>query len=92
LFWLPRHQHVRIHAVKYEFDQPQGEFKITDGIALVGSITHSMIGETTAAMDLLDVYGLHCCWELERLHDPLAPRNRTIKTGRNLLRKHNPHL
>jgi hypothetical protein len=92
LFWLPRHQHVRLYAVKYEFDQPQGELAIRDGIALVGSITHSLIGETNASMDLIDVYGLHCCWELEAMNDPLAPRNRTLKTGRNLLRKHNPHL
>jgi hypothetical protein len=92
LFWLPRHHPVRLYAVKYEFDHPQGELAIRDGIALVGSITHSLIGETNASMDLVDVYGLHCCWELEALNDPLAPRNRTLKTGRNLLRKHNPHL
>ena len=92
LFWLPRHQQCRLFAVKYEYAEPVGEAGIVDGIALVGSLTHSLIGETSASMDLADVYGLHCCWELEALGDPLAPRNRTTKMGRNLLRKHNPNF
>jgi len=92
LFWLPRHRQIRMFAVKYEYDTPVGEQGIRDGIALVGEITHSLIGETNAQMELADVYGLHCCWELETLHDPLAPRHRTAKMGRNLLRKHNPNF
>jgi len=90
LFWLPRHKQLRLYAVKYEFDEPVGELGIKDGITIVGGLTHSLIGETNTAMDLADIYGLHCCWELEAMHDPLAPRQRTAKLGRNLLRKHNP--
>jgi hypothetical protein len=63
-----------------------------DGIAVTGSITHSLIGETNTQMDAADILGLHCCWELEALHDPLAPRNRNAKMGRNMLRKHNPNI
>lgn len=92
LFWLPRHQHCRLYLVKYEYDQPIGEQEIRDGVALTGSVTHSLIGETSVSMDPADIFGLHCCWELEALHDPLAPRNRTAKMGRNLLRKHNPNF
>lgn len=92
LFWLPRHQQCRLYLVKYEYDQPVGEKGITSGVAVVGSVTHSLIGETDVTMDAADVLGLHCCWELEALHDPLAPRNRTAKMGRNLLRKHNPNF
>jgi hypothetical protein len=90
LFWLPRHKHLRLYAVKYEFDEPVGNLGIKDGIAIVGGLTHSLIGETNSAMELADIYGLHCCWELEEMHDPLAPRQRTAKLGRNLLRKNNP--
>lgn len=90
LFWLPQHQPVYLYAVIYEYDQPQGESGLTDGIAVVGGITCSLIDETNAKMDLADVYGLHCCWELEQLNDPVAPRHRTPKIGRNLLRKNNP--
>ena len=43
-------------------------------------------------MDLADLYGLHCCWELEERKDPVAPRHRMAKIGRNLLRKNNPDL
>lgn len=92
LFWLPRHQPCQLFIVKYEYDQPVGESKIVDGIVLTGSITHSLIGETNTQMDAADILGLHCCWELEALHDPLAPRNRNAKMGRNMLRKHNPNL
>lgn len=92
LFWLPRHQQCRLYLVKFEYDQPVGEQKVNDGVALVGSVTHSLIGETHVGMDSADILGLHCCWELEALHDPLAPRNRTAKMGRNLLRKHNPNF
>lgn len=92
LFWLPLHKQMRLYAVRYEFDEPVGELGIKDGIAIVGGMTHSLIGETNTAMDLADVYGLHCCWELEAMHDPLAPRQRTAKLGRNLLRKQNPDL
>ena len=42
-------------------------------------------------MDLADLYGLHCCWELEERKDPIA-RHRTAKIGRNLLRKNNLDL
>ena len=92
LFWLPNHEQCRLYAVKYEYDTPQGDTGLTAGIAVVGGITHSLIGETDPEMDLADLYGLHCCWELEERKDPVAPRHRTAKIGRNLLRKNNPDL
>lgn len=89
LFWLPQHTRVRLFLVKYKYEEPQGEIELVEGVTLVGGITHSLIGETNAEMDFTDIYGLHCCWELEHLNDPVAPRHRNAKIGKNLLRRSN---
>ncbi len=89
LFWPPDHQNKALHLVRYHYDHPPHGLPI-HGIGLVGSRVCSLIGESQPEMPPEDLYGLHCCWEMEQAGDPLAPRNRTAKTGRNLLRRGNP--
>ncbi len=55
------------------------------GIGMVGGIPHSLGDETNDRMSPLDIYALHCCWELEFRHDSRAPEVRSIEAGRALL-------
>ena len=52
---------------------------------MVGGITHSLDDETNAQMLPMDIYALHCCWELTAKHDSRAPKPRSIEAGRALL-------
>ena len=52
---------------------------------MVGSVTFALFGETNADLSPEDVYGLHCCWELECNGDDRAPRKRSAAAGRKLL-------
>ncbi|MBC8113460.1 MAG: hypothetical protein H7062_03725, partial [Candidatus Saccharimonas sp.] len=52
------------------------------GIGMVGSIIHSLADETNDRMSPLDIYALHCCWELKAKHDSRAPKVRSIEAGR----------
>ncbi len=88
LFWIPIHKKCDVYLVKYHYNSHR-EDEPSSGIGMVGSMTYSLIGESNPSMPIEDIYGLHCCWELEQLGDPLAPRNRNAKTGRNLLRRQN---
>lgn len=89
LFWPPVHQTKLLHLVRYHYNAPK-EGLPSDGIGIVGSQVASLVHETNPSMPFEDLYGLYCCWEMEFVGDPLAPRNRTAKAGRNLLRRNNP--
>ena len=56
---------------------------------MVGSDTFALFGEDTAGLSPEDIYGLHCCWELEMNEDPRAPEERTPEAGRRILAEHN---
>lgn len=59
------------------------EFKL----GLVGSITFSLWIPAEIPAD--DAYALHCCWELEVMRDPRAPKPRSVEAGRALLAEEN---
>jgi hypothetical protein len=52
---------------------------------MTGSITFSLIDETSPEMSADDIYAMHCCWELEANDDPRAPVERTVAAGRALI-------
>ena len=54
-------------------------------IGLVGSITFALFGETTHNLSAEDIYGIHCCWELESNQDDRAPQKRSANAGRKIL-------
>ncbi len=60
------------------------------GIGMVGSVTYVLRDETTPNQPPLDVYALHCCWELQVNKDPRAPCERSVHAGRNILAEYNP--
>jgi len=52
---------------------------------MTGSITFSLIDETSPGMPPDDIYALHCCWEMEVNEDPRAPTERSVEAGRALI-------
>jgi hypothetical protein len=87
LFWPPANELRRLWIVRYVFAGARPDGSDDVGVGLVGSITFSLFGETSADMAPEDVYALHCCWELEVEHDPRSPSERSIAAGRELLRE-----
>ena len=58
------------------------------GLGMVGSTTFALFGEATDDLPPEDVYGLHCCWELQSNQDPRAPEERSAAAGRAILKRH----
>ncbi|QJX00006.1 hypothetical protein [Frigoriglobus tundricola] len=85
LDWPPTNDRRRLWLFKFAYLDSNGNDTGRTGLGLVGSITFSLGGETTADMSPEDAYGVHCCWELEVNDDPRAPKTRSAKAGRKLL-------
>ncbi|WP_145055935.1 hypothetical protein [Lignipirellula cremea] len=58
------------------------------GVGMVGSITFALFGTVNVEMSPADIYGMHCCWELQMNQDPRAPEECTAEEGRRILRKY----
>jgi hypothetical protein len=88
LFWPPTNDKRRLWLIKYTYnDEERGE---TDrGIGMVGSVTFALFSEATADLSPEDIYGLHCCWEMEMNEDSRAPKKRGAKAGRKILSRKN---
>jgi len=87
LYWPPTDDKRRLWLIKYVFeDKETGEPDI--GMGMVGSVTFALFGEATANLTPEELYGLHCCWELESNSDRRAPKKRDPKTGIRILREH----
>lgn len=85
LNWPPTNDRRRVWLFKYTYTGRNEDGTDEVGLGMFGSITFALFGETTADMSPEDVYGVHCCWELEVNDDPRAPKKRTAKAGRKLL-------
>ncbi|MFW5751125.1 MAG: hypothetical protein ACOCZK_05705 [Planctomycetota bacterium] len=90
LFWPPLNREIEVFLVRFVYDFPEVDERATF-IGMVGSVTAALLGEVDPeTMDYADIYGMHCCWELERMHDPRAPAVRSPQTGRRILDLENP--
>jgi hypothetical protein len=85
LFWPPTDDSRRLWLFRYRYAKRDDAEEDQAGVGMVGSITFALFGEATAQLCPEDVYGLHCCWELEMNEDPRAPKKRTARAGRKLL-------
>ena len=85
LYWPPTRDHRQVWLLKYRYFKSDERAAEETGIGMVGSITFSLVGETTAAMQPEELYGLHCCWELQADEDPRAPEKRDGKLGWGLI-------
>jgi hypothetical protein len=88
LFWPPTNDRRKLSLVEYAYNDGDGG-EPNRGIGMVGSVTFALFSETTADMSPEEIYGLHCCWELEMNDNKLAPKKRTAKAGRVILARHN---
>lgn len=86
LYWPPTRDRRQLWLVRYTYRQDPGE---DVRIGMVGSTTFALFGETTAELLPEDVYALHCRWQLEANEDPLAPDQRSIAAGREILARFN---
>ena len=96
LHWPPTKDWRPVWLFKYRYAAEESDDSSDDGdadeagadeigIGMVGSITHSLDDETNAQMSPMDIYALHCCWELKAKHDSRAPEVRSVEAGRALL-------
>lgn len=90
LNWPPTNDRRRVWLFRYRYPTEEQGRDDEMGIGMVGSVTFALLGETTADLAPEDVYALHCCWELEWLGDARAPKERSIRAGRRILRRYNP--
>lgn len=85
LQWPPTGDIRRVWLIRYSYVGRNEDGSDEVAVGMVGSVTFTLFSETTAAMCPEDIYGLHCCWELQWNEDPRAPKSRTAKAGRKLL-------
>ena len=90
LYWPPTDDRRQLWVIRYGYQDESGQWE--RGFGLTGSTTWAMFGENDAATRALDVYAIHCCWELESNEDPRAPGERSAAAGRRLLAEDNPEF
>jgi hypothetical protein len=97
LVWPPTNDRRRVWLFKFTYyAEPDGTSYKTPtagdvtGVGMVGSVTYVLRDEDTAGQPPLDVYALHCCWELQINKDLRAPGQRSAHAGRQILREYNP--
>lgn len=83
LFWPPTQDRRWVWLFRYTYKPNEYREEEDTGYGMVGSTTFALFGESTADLCPEDVYGLHCCWELEM-------EDRTAEEGRRMLREANP--
>jgi hypothetical protein len=85
IHWPPTEDRRQLWLVRFRYDPKPPDDPGESGVGLVGSITFSLSGQTSADMPPDDVYALHCCWELEVNNDPRTPTSISVAAGRRLL-------
>ena len=88
LFWPPTNDRRRLWVIRYVYREDDGALRPSYG--LVGSTTWAMMSEESRVEDPMDIYAIHCCWELEMNGDTSAPGERTVAAGRRILGQRNP--
>jgi hypothetical protein len=90
LNWPPTGDRRRFWLFKYRYEPQGADGQAGEGIGLVGSTTFALFGEATPDLAPEDIYGLHCCWELQMQNDTRAPEKRNAAIGRQMLAEANP--
>jgi len=88
LFWPPTNDRRRLWVIRYKH---RADGELVEDYGLVGSTTWAMFG-SSAVRGPLDVYAVHCCWELQANEDPRAPTDLSTAAGHRILAERNPEF
>lgn len=89
LFWPPVNEKIQLWLVKYTYSDVD---PADVGVGMVGATTFALFGENSPEQSPEDLYALYCAWELEARGDERAPKKRTVKAGKAILKEYNPDL
>lgn len=87
IFWPPTSDERQLWLFKYSYQTPGNT---QNGVGMVGSITFS--GPGTDKHTPEEIYGLHCCLELQMKKDKRAPAKRSTEDGIKILKQYNPEF
>lgn len=87
IYWPPAKKERELRLFAFEYAKSKHRPKKDTGVGMVGSVTWAFFDETKPTMKPEDLYGMHCCFELESSDDPRAPRKRSGKAGWKLIRQ-----
>lgn len=86
IYWPPTRDTRELRLFAFTYDRKPGVRPGREtGVGMVGSITWAFFDETRPTMKPEDIYGIHCCWELQANEDPRAPKKVHGKTGWKLI-------
>jgi hypothetical protein len=88
LYWPPTNDRRRLWVIRFAH---MSDGQPVEDYGLVGSITWAMFGDSRPQHPM-EVYALHCCWELQTNDDPRAPSERSVAAGRRILGDYNPEM
>ncbi|HEY5311575.1 MAG TPA: hypothetical protein VIK18_03620 [Pirellulales bacterium] len=92
LFWPPTGDKRAVWLFKYQYDASEPNQQPELGLGMVGSVTFALDGDNGPERMPLEMYALHCCWELQAAGDPRAPEQRSVEAGMKILTEKNPEL
>ncbi len=87
LYWPPTRDTRELRLFSFVYDKRGDRDERTVGVGMVGSMTWAFFDLTKPTMKPQDIYGLHCCFELEANEDPRAPKKRSGKAGWALIKQ-----
>lgn len=83
IFWPPLNKKREMRLFSFVYNKSKHRPKRDVGVGLVGSTTWSFFSTTKPSMKPEDIYGIHCCWELECNDDTRTPKKLAGKSGWN---------
>jgi hypothetical protein len=88
LFWPPTNDRRQLWIIGYKY---RSEDEPLEDYGLVGSTTWAMFSEPRVSKPI-EIYAVHCCWELQANDDPRAPSERSVAAGLRILAENNPEF
>ncbi len=86
IYWPPTRDTRELRLFSFVYEKSRHREERSVGVGMVGSMTWSFFDDTKPTMKPEEIYGHHCCFELEATGDPRAPKKRTGKAGWALIK------
>lgn len=85
IYWPPARKERTVYLFRYEYAKSRHRPKKDVGIGMVGTIMFALFIDGIARKSPEEIYGLHCCHELQWADDPRAPKKVSGKAGWKLI-------